>query len=210
MYFELKQTARTLFSADFEIIVDETLIGKAHVEGKLASHNYVIDGVLYSERFSLHVDKQPALYGIENCNRSYTLSINRIPCGSVYLSRCKDGLFNYFCIYKLMLRDKQYEMYPIGMGKEGTKNPIYLGDRQIALIEKECVVIDDLHIYKIICTDSAHMLVSLIFSLYMYLICAFRPGEMAIKSVHKSITVTTSKRLKSKYDPKFRERFMNN
>lgn len=46
-----------------------------------------------------------------------------------------------------------FDLFPIGFGNEGSKSPIYNGNKQIAQIEKDCIVYNDLHNYRIFAED---------------------------------------------------------
>lgn len=106
-----------------------------------------------------------------------------------------------------IIRDSSfYKMYPIGFGKEGAKNPIYCGEEQIALIEKDCEVVNDLHTYKLFCLTEQSSVIALLFAMYMYSMTGYKVGEKVTKSVEKRVSITTNKHLKAMYDPSFKEK----
>ena len=77
---------------------------------------------------------------------------------------------------------------------------------QIAQIEKECVVYNDLHHYQVFAEDENAGLISLIFSMYMYINACYKPGVKASKSCSKTISVTKDPCLLEKYDPDFKSK----
>lgn len=122
--------------------------------------------------------------------------------GSICLKRTK--FFNGYMYYEFILNDIKYIMYEIGLGKEGIKVPIYIGDTQIALIEKDPVVYDNKDTYEIIAIDEKSLEVATLFNLYYDFIRFGNYGEIAYKSKKTYYLYTTKKELKNKYDSNFK------
>lgn len=99
-----------------------------------------------------------------------------------------------------------FDLFPIGMGKQGNKSPVYCGNTQISLIEKDCIVYNDLHEYHVFALDREAGLISALFCMYMYVNAAYKPGVKVTESKVNSVSVTTNKLLKEKYDPGFKNR----
>lgn len=98
-------------------------------------------------------------------------------------------------------------MYPIGFGEQGSRNPIFFGDKQIALLKIDPIIVDDLHDYELIVRDESHIVVSVIFTSYIYAKSFFKPGDKVQKGMVKAITTTTEKELLSKYNESFEKQY---
>ena len=96
-----------------------------------------------------------------------------------------------------------FDLFPIGFGNEGSKSPIYNGNKQIAQIEKDCIVYNDLHNYRIFAEDSFASQIAILFCIYMYINVGYKSGEKVISSKVKVVSITTNKLLKEKYNPEF-------
>lgn len=204
MYCELVQQNKELFAADFNIVVSDTIVGNLHLEGMLGSMEVSVTGTYFDTHISMkHASKKTKIVA-NNPFRPYSISINNADNGYVYQTEFKKGLFNRYDFHQIQITHDVYDMYPIGFGKEGAKNPIYKNDTQVALIEKDCEIINDLHVYKITCINEQEIIIALIFAMYMYINAGYKPGIKATKSVHHVISTSTNKLLKEKYNPNFK------
>lgn len=209
MYFELVQTNKELFAANFNIVEKDLIVGNMHLEGHLGS----MEGAITISYNSKSISLTPGANGFEiqakSPFRPYQILINGVAKGIICQTECKAGLFNKYDFHQIEMGNEIYEMYPIGFGQEGAKNPVYVGGQQKALIEKDCEVIDDLHTYKMTYVDEMTAFLCLVFSAYMYVNAAYKPGTAVTKSVHKVISKSTNKALLLKYDPSFKQRHFN-
>lgn len=204
MYFELVQTNKELFAADFDIAENEMIIGNMHLEGHLGSREGAITITYSSYKISLKPEAKCFDIHAKSPFRPYQIVINGISKGVIYQTECKAGLFNKFDYHQIEMDGRIYEMYPIGFGQEGAKNPIYVDGKQTGLIEKDCEVINDLHTYKMTFVDELTATLCLIFSSYMYVNAAYKAGTAVTKSIHKVVSKTTNKKLLEKYNPDFK------
>jgi hypothetical protein len=94
-------------------------------------------------------------------------------------------------------------MYPIGFGDQGAKNPIFVNNEQVALIEKSALIIDDMHNFDVVVRSEEDMEIAIIFVAYIYAKAFFKPGDLVKKGKVKAVTVTTEKELISKYNDNF-------
>ena len=207
MHLDLVQRDKGLFTADFDITENQTVVGTANLQGKLGS----LDGQIIIKYRDDEINLTPGVRGFDinakNPFRPYTIAYNGIDKGAVCQAEIKTGLFSKIEYHHIEVDGQIYEMYPIGFGIEGAKNPIYVGNEQCGLIEKDCEVIDDLHNYEMTCIDESSAIIALLFAIYMYVNAAFKPGVAATKSVHRVISKSTNKTLLEKYDPSFKERY---
>lgn len=204
MYFELVQTNKELFAADFNIVENGLIIGNMSLEGRLGSR----EGNITIDYNSHNILLTPGVKGLEihakSPFRPYKITINDVVKGIICQTECKTGLFSKYDYHQIEMDNKAYEMYPIAFGKEGAKNPIYVDGRQTGLIEKDSVVVDDLHTYKMTFTDDFTSILCLIFSAYMYVCTAYESGVVLKKSVYKDMGKSTNKKLLEKYNPNFK------
>lgn len=209
MYLELVQRSKELFTADFDIVENQSAVGSLALQGKLGS----LDAKITIQYRGSEISLTP---GVRDFNilakkpfRPYTIAFNGNNKGVICQTEIKTGMFSKIEFHQIEMSGQIYEMYPIGFGNEGAKNPIYVGNDQRGLIEKDCEIINDLHIYKITCVDELSAIIGLLFAAYMYVNAAFKPGVAVTKSVHKVISKTTNKALLQKYNPSFKQKYFD-
>ena len=94
-------------------------------------------------------------------------------------------------------------MYTVGLGKEGYKFPIYKGSEQIAQVEKDCVVYNDLHNYKAFIKEEDYLNAVIYLCAYNYVTGPYEPGEKTYSGKETTVYITTNKLIKEKYNPEF-------
>lgn len=208
MYLELVQRSKELFAAKFDIVENNSTVGSLTLKGKLGS----LDANISIQYRGNEMTLTPGVHDFEMIAekpfRLYTIACNGINKGVICQTEIKTGMFSKIEFHQIEISGQIFKMYPIGFGSEGTKNPIYVGNDQRGLIEKDCEVINDLHNYKITCVDELSAMISLLFASYMYVNAAYKPGVAVTKSVHKVISKTTNKTLLQKYDPSFKGKYI--
>ena len=208
MYLELVQRSKELFTADLDIVENNSTVGSLNLKGKLGS----LDANISIQYRGNEMTLTPGVHDFEIIAkkpfRPYTIAFNGTNKGVISQTEIKTGMFSKIEFHQIEIGGMIYEMYPIGFGNDGAKNPIYVGNDQRGLIEKDCEVINDLHNYKITCVDELSAITSLLFASYMYVNAAFKPGVAVTKSVHKVISKTTNKTLLQKYDPSFKGKYL--
>ena len=127
--------------------------------------------------------------------------------GELYQTEFKKNIFSKYYYYKSIYNNKEYNSYNIGLGNKSV-NCIYLDDTQIAQIEKESVVYNDLHHFEIYVSDTSYSLLSILITCYKYITSYFKPGVKVKKSVTKSFQKTTNKDLRAKYNPEWKEKMI--
>lgn len=137
------------------------------------------------------------------------LDINNNECGLACIKEAQTSFFNRYSYTELSLNNEIYYMYCVGMGKEGLKYPIYKGNIQIALMEKENIVINNLDEYVIYMQDDNYLDVALLIALYVDTRFAANRGVYVSSSVHKTYSLTFNKELKSKYNPEYKNMVLN-
>ena len=204
MILNIIQVSKDLFSASFTIERENTQIGNFSLQGRLGSIEAEIQGTIHEQAFKMAYGKMDNLE-VNHPFRPYLIYKGSIPDGTVYQTKFNGGLFKKFDYHQMKLNGVTFDLFPIGFGEKGSKSPIYSGNKQIAQIEKDCIVYNDLHNYRIFAEDSFASQIAIFFCIYMYINAGYKPGEKIISGKTKTISVTTNKLLKEKYNPKFTE-----
>ena len=202
MILDIMQTSKDLFLANFIISRGSNQIGSFSLQGKLGSMEANVVGEFLGQKFEMSFGKLDYI-NVSNAFRPYILSENGIVDGTVYQTKFNGGLFKKFDYHQMQKNGIIYDLFPIGFGNEGSKSPIYQKDKQIAQIEKSCVVYNDLHNYRIYAEDEYASNIAIFFVIYMYINAGFKPGEKFVSSTVRVVSVTTNKLLKEKYNPEF-------
>lgn len=199
MVFKFCQTRKDPYSSEFEIfrmLNNNTyaFAGDMHLSGSLGSMEGVLNGHFLSA--AVHMQRcNKRVLNTHSAFRPYEILLNTKAFGTVYQTEQKSGWFNKFQFHQLQANGQTFDMYPIGFGEEGAKCPIYCDNRQIAQIEKPCVVHNDLHQYQIIAENEDAGLIAILFCCYMYTLTCYEPGVQAKQSDAKYASVTKDKDL---------------
>lgn len=199
----IKQTKKDLFSAEFDIIQDNNKVGYMKLIGYLGTRegNWEINFLDYN----IKTRKAPGLSKTKRF-RKQNIFIDDLEVGNIYQT-CTGNWFNTGIDYHYInLNNREYELYPIGLGKE-VKSPLYSEGKQVALIKKDLLVYDCLNIFDIYAIDKQEALISVLMCAYMYLIAYYEPGKKMIKSVQKGYSLTKNEELIQKYNPEFEKMF---
>ena len=202
MILQLIQNRKDLFAAQFEIRRGEKEIGKVFLKGNAGTNEAYIQGNFYEMNFEM---KREKCRNIEAKSfRPYAIRRENEEIGAVYQTQHKLGIFKRVDFIQMIEKEQIYDLFPMSFGDEGGKCPVYCGKRQIAQIEKDCVVYNDLHQYQIFAEDEKSGFLALIFSLYMYVNACYKPGEKTYSSKSKTFSVTKEEYLLERYNPYFK------
>lgn len=209
MKFNIIQTISNL-SAAYELRENDNTIGRASIANNFTCGGS-IECTFFTVRFTLsYAPHQQAESWSkprqEKTDIPYQLFRNGELCGQIFLRTSTGGLLSRFTYFGMQLDECQYAMYPVGLGKEGIKYPIYTGEKQIALIEKAAVVHDNLDCYQVTALGEKEGSVAALFGLYLDARSFANRGEIVKSSIEKTYYLTTNKRLKAMYDPAFKLR----
>ena len=198
MILDIKQQNKEMFEANFNIISNENILGSINVKGRLGSTEVSLKGFYNNLQFEL---KNINNLHEKNKNfKTYQIIVSGKKVGEIYQVDKKTSLFSKYSYNELNYEGKYYKEYGIGLGKE-VKNTIYLNENQISQINKETIIYNDLHNFKIYVKNDKYLLVAILFSCYMYINGCFKPGVKVKKSIVKCYNKTTNKELNSKYNP---------
>ena len=200
MIIEMIQQQKGLFDADFTFCRRGETIGDYYVQGSLGTMESSSSGTFLNRSFSLEYAAGKVFKTKKGKHRPYQIKESGMLKGEICLINRKVGWLRYRSFYALNYGDHFYEAYAIGIGKE-TKTLIFDQNVQIAQIDKELTVYDDLHHFVLYIKEEQHAAVALYFACYLYVYGCFQSGVEVKKSVVKSYAKTTNKDLLAKYDP---------
>jgi len=195
----LKQKNKELFGANFEIIENENIVGYISLKGKVGTMEVSLDGNLYDRYFKLNCLNEFKT-GNSKKFRPYNILENENIIGQIYETEFKKNIFSKYSYDKCFYKEQEYNLYSIGLGEKAI-NVLYKDNTQIAQIEKDGTIYNDLHNYDIYSIDKENTFISVLMSCYMYIITCYKPGVKITESVKKVYSKTTNKDLVSKYDP---------
>ncbi len=199
----LSQTKSGL-SAEYCVRIDDETFFAIQVPavsfGKLASV-YNNNGELFEIRWDIAENKN--MFAFHANKRKFnvyriTSTENKSEFGIIYRTRTKTiGGYSY---YVIDLKTDLFYMYEVGLGKDGIKLPVLRGDEQIALLEKETLIVDNLDTYSITYTTDESLLISVLFGIYYDFHRFGNRGEYVGNSKRHYFLYTSNKELKAKYD----------
>ena len=112
MFFDIKQTQKGLFSADFSIVENEQIVGQMHLEGKMGSMEGQWQGAAFGKKFCMSYGKGNIQTGCKNVFRPYNIAFEEGIKGCVYQTEQKEGWFSKMEFHQLILDTMKYNMYP--------------------------------------------------------------------------------------------------
>lgn len=130
------------------------------------------------------------------------------PDGEICAKICSKRVRKFFAGYKYYEIDyngDEFTCYEVGRGKEGLFVLIYIGERQVAMIEKPPLVHDNKDCYTIYTIDSKYNDIISFFVLYYDHGSSGNYNEVVYKKKEVKYVYTMNKELKSKYNPRFKE-----
>ena len=201
MQLLLKQQSKDLFNGKFDILSKNEVVGTISFEGKLGSIEANFVGIIFGKDFSLKCENE-ILTGTNKKFRPYNIIVSDNIIGEVYQTEYKKNIFSKYDYIKCLYNQKEYNLYSIGLGEKGVCS-LYCNEEQVAQIEKDGIVYNDLHNYDIYSIDENSALIAVLMSCYMYVMACYKPGVKVTESVKKNYSKTTNKELISKYNPEW-------
>lgn len=204
MIIDMRQTHSStgfVFSAK-----DDPDLYHAHV--KLGIESPDIDLIQKNEKIlKLNSDEVPkevmSIFSWEKV-LSYIKKPNGDICGEVSLKIARK-LFNWYKYIQINYNAELLNCYEVRRGKEGVFVCIYLGNNQIAMIEKSMFNGDNKDKYKIYIKNCKYLKIICLYAVYYDYFISKSKMEFMIKLKKDSGEYTVNKQLKSKYNPQFKE-----
>lgn len=195
----LKQKSKEIYSAEFEILENDSVIGQVFIKGKLGSMEAIVDGTFHNKNFSLKFANK-ILTGSSKKFRPYNIIENENITGEIFQTVFRKNLFSKYEYIKCNYNEEEFKFYSIGFGDKQVC-AIYKNDIQISQIEFSNVIYNELYDYAIYIKDDDNTFISILLTYYLYVMGKFKPGVKVNKSVVKYYQKDSNKDLISKYDP---------
>ena len=198
---------KSSISAEFEVIQEGNSIFKARIPFNYSGYHADIfhHGIMkYSIRWDIEKNiagfvksgsnKETAIYDVCDVN------------GNVigHLSRKRNKFWGGFFYFVLDFNGRAYQMYEVGLGKQGIKLPVYCQDSQISLVEKDVTVYNNRDIYEISYSEENSLVVSILLTLYYDNLRFGNHGEVVSNSKKSYYYLSTNKELKQLYNPNWK------
>ncbi len=210
MLLELEQTLSRRAAA-YRVLSGGVSVGSAVVNGNASIHgacDFSGFGHAYSLRYVSAQQLKSLLSGRgEKTDHPYEIMSGGERVGKIYDTFSDDSFFNRYSYTHFELSGIERSMFTVGLGKEGVAYPIYAGQRQTALVEKDGIVRDNLDIYKITLIDRSEAVPALLLALFVDLRSFSHRESIDYVSVKKTYFKTTSKKVLAKYDPSFVKKY---
>lgn len=211
MRWELRQTVSRMVS-DYDVIAPQGLVGRAEstpqflrghkIEFSLCGHNYLMQYDTLDYAKAMFADLQEAT----TIRYHFRIFEQGEQIGEIATIRQRTGLLKSYSYLALCLKSVNYQLYKIGLGKQGVKCPIYCGKNQIAQINKGVTVTDNLDEYTLLALDEPSAMTAVFFGLYLDAIFYSNRGEYGYKSTNFNYETTLNRDLMAWYDPAFEAR----
>lgn len=111
-------------------------------------------------------------------------------------------MFSTANYHELIWDNMVFQMY-LKSFKDGGKHSVYCGDRQIAQVDTSSEIVDDLYRYRIYSVDLRGAEIAALYSMYLYILTGFKPGQKITKGYHKQVSVSFDRTFDDRYDPGF-------
>jgi hypothetical protein len=208
---ELVQTVSG-FSCNYALVVNGETVGEAYQKDNVLFGGTIVYRHSDGREYSLVYDQAKQLGNIskpyyERVYIPYDIRyMGDQTCGSIVQMRSQGSFFKRYDYFAAELGGGRYSLFAVGMGNNGKKFPIYRGSEQVALIEKDNVVYNNLDSYKMFVLYDSDVLITALYCLYIDTLMFSNRGKKVIKGKEISYDKTTIKELNSKYDPDFVKR----
>lgn len=213
MILYLTQREKGLTSADFELTDGTYLLGTSHLDGSLMSMDGIWDITCFDRHLRMErIGSEKARNLLQfkgEAYRPYAITEGNRQIG-IICHTSAGGLFSRYGYHRLRFDGQELESYSIGLGKEGVRVAIRNADKQLAQVEREARVINDLYAYTLYVENGIDPIPTVVDTLYTYVLSGFQPGRKVEKSVSIKYAKTTNKALLSKLDKGFSEHIRRN
>lgn len=200
MILDLLQISKELFSSKFTIKRGNQHIGSVFLSSKICSRGISIEGDLFGNHFFMEFgpfDTDIQVF------RKYIFKNDNGITGVVYQTKSKDNFFIKYDFIQMVTSNCVFNYYPISFGELGGKCPIYFNDRQVAQVDKDYIVYNDIHNYRIYAYNDFFAKIAVLFAVYSYANSYYKPGIKVKSSYCKYLFKTKNKLLLSKYNSNF-------
>ena len=200
----VKQTKKELYGAAFDLLLEGVeKRARPRLQGAMGTR----EGGIQIQFDESQIQMSPA--SRREAVRSAGALIKRAPFrpytvvqdgvgGILFHDQIKTGFMKSVGYHLLSLGDHIYTLYFVGFGEKGICAPIYQNDRYVGEIRKDCTVMDDLHLFRIVFSELSGIMPLIILCCYVYMITYYRAGEQVLHGKQKKMIITKDDYLLSK------------
>ena len=178
----IKQTNKDLFSANFDIIENDEIIGSIYLKGQIDTPEVKLTGKLFGKEFYMERTKQA-----KGKFRPYSISENNNIVGEVYQADAEQSWWKRMltnksytkCIYN----GQEYNSYGVAVIDGKSIAAIFNNEKQLAQCENDTTIHDELYNFTIYCKTSEEVYISVLTAIHRYIIGFYKAGEKVTKSV---------------------------
>ena len=174
----IKQTNKDLFSANFDIIENDEIIGNLYLKGHLGTPEVKLTGKLFDKEFYMERAKQA-----KGKFRPYSISENNNIVGEVYQAEEKKGWFSSKAYTQCIYNGQEYNSYGVALINGKSIDAIFNNEKQIAQCENDTTIHEELYNFDIYCNTREEAFVSTLTVISRYIIGFYKAGEKVTKSV---------------------------
>ena len=182
MKVSIKQINKDLFSANFDIIENDEIIGNLYLKGHLGTPEVKLTGKLYDREFYMERTKQA-----KGKFRPYSISENNNIVGEVYQAEEEQSWWKrmlankpYFkCIYN----GQEYDSNVVAVIDSKVISAIFNKEKQIAQCENDTTIYNELYNFDIYCDTREDAFISVLTISFRYIMGNYKAGEKVTKSV---------------------------
>ncbi|BCN29975.1 hypothetical protein [Anaeromicropila herbilytica] len=197
------------FHNRYELVEEDRIIATSSVPAKIGTRDifYLVDGTLKYHLMHHLAEELGNVTRTTSKRKLMQFDIYNEHSDKVGMinSRRTKGIWKCYKYDEINFYNKNYIGYKVGMGAEGHKYPIYENDKQIALVEKDNLVLNRKDVYHIYTLEEELIELVALYCLRLDTI-EFSQRDIAINSKEKSLSYTWNKEVKCKYDPDFKNR----
>lgn len=198
MIININQKYKELYESFFEITSDEKELGTIKVNGRLGSVVSTVKGSYNNIPFELNYIGKV----FSKKYRPYQVKVSEKCVGEIYQTKIKKGFLSTEYQFELNYSNCIYKNYGVIIENKAMML-IYLNDEQVAQIDKDMTVYNDLHDFKIYIKSSKYDMIPIIFACYNYIMTFFKPGTKVTRSISRHYANTTDKNMLSRYNPQW-------
>lgn len=178
----IKQTNKDLFSANFDIIENDEIIGNLYLKGHLGTPEVKLTGKIYDKEFYMERTKQT-----KGKFRPYSISENNNVVGEVYQAEAEQSwwkkLLSSKPYFKCIYNGQEYNSDVVAVSDGKVISAIFNNEKQIAQCENDTTIYNEVYNFDIYCNTREEVFISIITISFRYIMGYYKAGEKVTKSV---------------------------
>lgn len=198
------------YSSTFVITKNHNNIGEIYVKGDILTKEASIIGNCCSTVFGLRY-KYAVFAGEAQYRRPYSVSFYQKEAGEIFYTQSKENSpLNRYTYIKAILGNCEYRLYTLYLDDSKITHLLYKKEntrekaRQIAMIEKNCTIYNNLHHYNLVVENEEAMVIASVFASYLYVTNSFQSRHFSNTGITELYySKTTNPTLLKKYNSEF-------